>query len=88
MEYSYRVSGDFHYYQREPSTPVEGDLWAVEDDGYIKVYTYHSDDWWMVINMEPIADVDAVEITSCDDGGVGISEEIDQLDYQYRIGAL
>lgn len=79
------VDGTDQYYETEPQRPTEKTLWSTEDDGYIKVFIWINGEWNLVIGMDPISN-ESVKITYTSDDD--ITEEIDLLDYQYRIGVL
>jgi len=86
MNNTFTVAGDYPYHQTEPRNPTEHMLWSTDEDDYIKVYTWVSGEWNLVIGMKPLPDK-SVEITYSPDGEEA-SEEIELLDYQYRIGVL
>lgn len=85
MEDFFIVSGDHPYHQTEPQSPVDRSLWATEEEGYIKVFAWMNGEWNLVIEMEPLSN-ESVKVTYTDEDNV--TEEIELLDYQYRIGVL
>ena len=85
MEDFFIAAGDHPYHQSEPTNPAQRELWAAEEEGYIKVYTWIAKEWMLVIGMEPLSN-ESVKITYTSEEDV--TDEIDLLDYQYRIGVL
>ena len=86
MKYDVVIDGTRHYYKVLPEDPIQGDIYAIEDEGYIKAYIFNDDEWMYVTNMSPI-DKTRVSI-QCTDDDSEQSEQLEQLDYQYRIGAI
>lgn len=67
----------------EPPNPVEGDIWSVQEGNFIKAYAYIDDQWTLI-----------TDLSTLESGWVRVSydpteegtEEIDLMDYQYRLG--
>ena len=73
------------FYNYEPNFPKEGDLWAEEEKDYLRVFVYIDKEWHDVLDM---THTDKGVVIVFDDIDSEISEDIDNLDYRYRIGAL
>jgi hypothetical protein len=73
------------FFDEEPSSPQEGDLWLIhEDSHYLKVLIRIEDDWSVVTDMST-TDTDNIKISYSSQDIEDIDEDID---YRYRIGAL